>query len=79
MTARVFLGVFEAGFGPVIPLYLCMFTLSFVILAFLLNSSIAFWYTKQELGLRVRLVRFDYTYISNIYCSRWRIGSASLR
>lgn len=23
MTARVFLGIFEAGFGPAIPLYFC--------------------------------------------------------
>ncbi|KAF9567126.1 MFS general substrate transporter [Agrocybe pediades] len=37
MTARIFLGIFEAGFGPVITIYL------------------SFFYTRQELGLRLAL------------------------
>ena len=39
MTARVVLGVFEAGFGPVITLYFCKPLFSFVIFGFLSTSS----------------------------------------
>ena len=31
------------------------------------DFPIAFWYTKQELGFRVRLIWSKYTYILNIY------------
>jgi hypothetical protein len=52
MVARIGLGVFEAGFGPGIPLYFCRHPL-------LSPSSIpdvcvtALFYTKHELGLRL--------------------------
>ena len=57
LTARVVLGVFEAGFGPAIPLYFCEF--SSLVLYFRNWLTIfgeyvtAFFYTTSEMGLRM--------------------------
>ena len=60
LVARVGLGFFEAGFGPGIPLYLCMCAhFCFFLLAsssyfcYLYYPNAAFYYTKNELGLRM--------------------------
>lgn len=56
MTARVFLGIFEAGFGPAIPLYFCRWRF---ILVYPYISDPYFWtalfYTKSEMGMRVSI------------------------
>jgi hypothetical protein len=52
MTCRVFLGIFESGFGPAIPLYFCM--LRFLTAKYtLIFMTLAFFYTKTEIGLRM--------------------------
>ena len=58
MACRVFLGVFEAGFGPGIPLYMCMTARSFHSNAFTCADACsifiaAYFYTKSEMGLRM--------------------------
>jgi hypothetical protein len=55
MVARIALGVFEAGFGPGIPLYFCRCPV--IILHTptepLMPVVTALFYTKHELGLRL--------------------------
>lgn len=54
MVARVALGVFEAGFGPGIPLYFCRPSLSHVHICCGSDAQdSALFYTKHELGLRL--------------------------
>ena len=58
MSARVILGIFEAGFGPAIPLYFCELDPSHCCYV---NNRIhalptAFYYTKEETGQRVSLI-----------------------
>ena len=51
VAARVFLGVFEAGFGPAIPLYFCEYLPWILVFR---SPCKALFYTKKEMGLRVR-------------------------
>jgi MFS family permease len=57
MVARISLGVFEAGFGPGIPLYFSrhylIITTSQHLLISLTPVITALFYTKHELGLRL--------------------------
>lgn len=54
LVARVGLGVFEAGFGPGIPLYFCK--ADFCFFEFVFTSpmdTLALFYLKEEIGLRL--------------------------
>ena len=53
MVARVGLGVFEAGFGPGIPLYFCRHPSVTCIHAISDAQDTALFYTKHEIGLRL--------------------------
>lgn len=57
MVARVGLGVFEAGFGPGIPLYMCKYAPERPVVsasaALMIAAFAAFFYTKEEMGMRM--------------------------
>jgi hypothetical protein len=55
MAARIGLGVFEAGFGPAIPLYFCKTFITLYSRRSRIPNSIiqAFFYTRTEMGLRM--------------------------
>lgn len=54
IVARVVLGVFEAGFGPGIPLYMCMSPCpQFTPIVLTRDALQAFWYTRYEMGVRM--------------------------
>ncbi|CAK5261948.1 unnamed protein product, partial [Mycena citricolor] len=53
VVARVFLGIFEAGFGPMIPVYFCMSRGWVIRIPSTDACAAAFFYTKEEMGVRV--------------------------
>ena len=53
-VARIGLGLFEACFGPGIPLYLCwFFQCSYKCRTKACDSDLAYYYTRHELGVRL--------------------------
>ena len=56
MAARLMLGVFEAGFGPAIPLYFCEQDHYCCVNNRIHALLTAFYYTKQEMGQRVSVM-----------------------
>ena len=55
MTARVFLGIFEACFGPATVVYFCKSSryVYFYGLTTLIEMTLALFYTRKEMGMRV--------------------------
>lgn len=54
LVARVGLGVFEAGFGPGLPLYMCKSgPCRHIAPPVLIHSLAAYYYTKEEMGMRM--------------------------
>ena len=55
MVARLALGMFEAGFSPMLPLYLCAYflcALTTVHTVLLRRNLLALFYTREEFGVR---------------------------
>ena len=61
MAARVMLGIFEAGFGPAIPLYFCERDHCCHVNQHIHALPTAFYYTKEEMGQRVSVLSFSLT------------------
>ena len=73
MAARVMLGVFEAGFGPAIPLYFCERDHCCYVNNRIHIFPTAFYYTKEEMGQRVSVIYSSIsTQVLNLY--RWPGG-----
>lgn len=57
VVCRLMIGIFEAGFGPAIPLYFCKHAFKVAPTGRVLTDHlvwlIAYFYTKEEMGLRL--------------------------
>ena len=75
MAARVMLGVFEAGFGPSIPLYFCERDHDCCYVDNRIHAlPTAFYYTKKEMGQRVSVICSSFSQVLNLF--RWPGGLA---
>jgi hypothetical protein len=87
MAARIGLGVFEAGFGPAIPLYFCKTCITQYICGeagFLTQSSkrsstlAPKWACAWHIGLALRRLLVRSAGSSRLACSKWGTDHTSL-
>ena len=71
------LGIFEAGFGPAIPLYFCERDYYCQVNNRIHALPKAFYYTKEEMGKRVSDMFIFFSQVLNSF--RWPIGLALQR